>query len=221
VSYQKGIAPILIVILLAALVAGYLIWSGYSNNRTKPIPTTQTAQVTNPPSTSTSTATPSSSQTPNETTNWKIYVSKERGFSIEYPPDYDLRVGKIAYVDGVESDAPNTIQIVSKGTPNFLCNIVFKNVDPSKTLIQNINSERQQSQQGGLEFDSGKGTDYLLGGSHGLLYADAGAGAYGPVTYIYAMNKGELYSFYIESHGNFSDIKNDLNKLLSTFKFTN
>ncbi len=145
-SYQKGIAPILIVILLAALVAGYLIWSGYSNNRTKPIPTTQTAQVTNPPSTSTSTATPSSSQTPNETTNWKIYVSKERGFSIEYPPDYDLRVGKIAYVDGVESDAPNTIQIVSKGTPNFLCNIVFKNVDPSKTLIQNINSERQQSQ---------------------------------------------------------------------------
>ena len=33
---QKGLAPILIVLLMALVVGGYLVYSNYSNNRTKP-----------------------------------------------------------------------------------------------------------------------------------------------------------------------------------------
>lgn len=43
---QKGLAPILIVFLIALAVGGYLIYSNYSNNRTKFPPTQQ--QITQP-----------------------------------------------------------------------------------------------------------------------------------------------------------------------------
>lgn len=48
---QKGLAPILIVILIAVALGGYLLYSNYSNNRTKINPLQPTTQATPVPST--------------------------------------------------------------------------------------------------------------------------------------------------------------------------
>lgn len=67
---QKGLVPILIVLILAFLVGGYLVYQ----NQPKPSPSPQ-------PSPS-----PDASPAPNgagETANWKTYISSE--FSLKYP----------------------------------------------------------------------------------------------------------------------------------------
>lgn len=83
---QKGIAPILIILLIAAAIGGYLVYTNYSNlsrvksrdNRTK---------VTPPPSTQ---ITPLPSSTPDATVNWKTYINTKYNFSLKYPPNWKL-----------------------------------------------------------------------------------------------------------------------------------
>lgn len=73
---QKGLAPILIVLILAFLVGGYLVYTNYklpvfdrTNNRTKTTPS-QTTQ---------------SSSSSNQTGNWKTYTHSD--FIFKYPPE--------------------------------------------------------------------------------------------------------------------------------------
>ncbi|MCR4305513.1 MAG: hypothetical protein NUV73_00325 [Candidatus Daviesbacteria bacterium] len=77
---QAGLAPILIIILIAAVagLAGFLIYS----QQPKPAPPQQTTQ---------SSPTPSVIPTPNgigETTNWKTYQDNNYHFSIQYPQSW-------------------------------------------------------------------------------------------------------------------------------------
>lgn len=76
---SKGFAPILIVVMIAALVGGYLLYQ----NQTKPtpLPTTQL--------TSTPTSSPESTNSA-ETTNWKTYTNKDNYFSFKYPPMFTV-----------------------------------------------------------------------------------------------------------------------------------
>lgn len=74
---QKGIAPILIIILIAVAVGGYLIYQ----TQTKPVVVPQVIQPSSAP-VSTSSATSSA-----ETANWKTYTNTKYGFSIQYPSD--------------------------------------------------------------------------------------------------------------------------------------
>lgn len=64
---QKGFTPILIVLLIAAAIGGYLIYSGKFNLN-------QTTQVTQP-------------SPADETVNWKTYTSPQAGYSFKYPDD--------------------------------------------------------------------------------------------------------------------------------------
>lgn len=79
---QKGLAPILIVLILAAAVGGYLLYSGKINlNQT----TTQVAQPT---------STPDVSPAPTadaETANWKTFKNTKLGYEIKYPSDWSIR----------------------------------------------------------------------------------------------------------------------------------
>lgn len=69
---QKGLAPIGIVLLVAAVaIGGYLIYSGKAN--------------LNQQTSSTPTTTPASTTNSNETVDWKIYTSTDHKFSIKYP----------------------------------------------------------------------------------------------------------------------------------------
>lgn len=69
---QRGLVPILVIVLFAAvLVGGVLLYTNYSRNQAKLISSQQV------------TLTPRPTQDP--TANWKIYVDKKYGFSFQYP----------------------------------------------------------------------------------------------------------------------------------------
>ncbi|MBI4059064.1 hypothetical protein HY404_02365 [Candidatus Microgenomates bacterium] len=74
---QKGLAPIVIVILITVALGGYLLY------KQQPKPTSPT-QVTQ------SSPTPFSSSSPNETANWKTYTNSD--WSVRYPSEWDTLV---------------------------------------------------------------------------------------------------------------------------------
>ncbi|OGE37917.1 hypothetical protein A3B45_01330 [Candidatus Daviesbacteria bacterium RIFCSPLOWO2_01_FULL_39_12] len=93
---QKGFAPILIIILIAALaIGGYLVYSdkiGVYQNQPKPIPSPQPMTQPSP-----SPATIYESTNSAETANWKTYTHYELGYTVKYPetwlfdePNYQL-----------------------------------------------------------------------------------------------------------------------------------
>ena len=77
---QKGLAPILIVILIALAVGGYLYYQKQNKPTSVPQQNTQ------------------SSPTSNETIIWKTYKDSEIGFMINYPDSWMIEVGKINYL---------------------------------------------------------------------------------------------------------------------------
>lgn len=103
---QKGLAPILIVILAAALaLGGYLVYQNQTKPTTPPQPTTQ-------PSPSPSNVTHEST-TSGETANWIRYINKDWGISFMYPPDYTLTIPDTSRVIGCENLCLGTIFLSS------------------------------------------------------------------------------------------------------------
>lgn len=81
---QKGLAPILIVLLITAAVGGYLIYSGKINvSQIKPTPTYRPPDAT----------TMSKSQN-DETANWKTYTNTQFGFSFQYPSTTKITINR-------------------------------------------------------------------------------------------------------------------------------
>ncbi|MDP3974264.1 MAG: hypothetical protein Q8P92_05535 [Candidatus Daviesbacteria bacterium] len=76
---QKGLAPILIVLLIAAAIGGYLIYAG-KINLNKPTP----QQTIQPSTTSDASPAPTGAV---ETANWKTYTNKEYRIQFKYPAD--------------------------------------------------------------------------------------------------------------------------------------
>lgn len=73
---EKGLAPIILVIIVAAVaLGGYLLWSNYSNNKTKVAPTKQTAQV---------------SPTPNEIANSLTITYTNKDLVFKYPYTWNI-----------------------------------------------------------------------------------------------------------------------------------
>lgn len=69
---QKGIAPILIVLLIALTVGGYLLYQ----NQSKPAPVQQATQPT---------------PTPDETASWKTYKNDQFNFELRLPEDVQIK----------------------------------------------------------------------------------------------------------------------------------
>ncbi|MBI2085865.1 hypothetical protein HYT74_00830, partial [Candidatus Daviesbacteria bacterium] len=83
---QKGLAPILIVLLIALAVSGYLIYQ----KQTKPVSVSQqTTQLTST-SSPVATANPESSDSA-EVASWKTYDNKI--YSLKIPPDWKINSG--------------------------------------------------------------------------------------------------------------------------------
>lgn len=74
---QKGLAPILIVLLIAAVIGGYLLYSGKINlnQTTQPSPTTNVSPA------------PTGDA---ETANWKTYTNTKYKYSFKYPSHYNF-----------------------------------------------------------------------------------------------------------------------------------
>ena len=85
---QAGLAPILIVLIIATLVGGYLIYQNQPKLTPSPKPTTQPS-----PSPAGVIPIPNGS---GETATWKTYVDNNYRYSIQYPPTYKLTPSKIS-----------------------------------------------------------------------------------------------------------------------------
>lgn len=75
---QKGLAPIIIILIVVAILAGgILAWQcGWISKTPTPTPT------------STPTPTPTPTSTPDETADWKTYTNEEYGFEVKYPDSW-------------------------------------------------------------------------------------------------------------------------------------
>jgi len=86
----KGFAPILIVLIIAAAIGGYLVYSGKINlNQPKQIACTADAKIC-PDGSVVGRMGPNCEfaacpQVSDETSNWKTYTNKEYGFEFKYP----------------------------------------------------------------------------------------------------------------------------------------
>lgn len=69
---QSGLAPILIVTLIAVLAVGGYFWFNYSNNQTGIIPKPSPGPA-------------------DETANWKTYANTEYNLSLNYPNDLQIK----------------------------------------------------------------------------------------------------------------------------------
>lgn len=70
---QKGLAPIAIILIVAALIGGHFL---YQNKAAIKSATQQTSSTTN------------------ETVNWKTYTNTKYGYSIKYPSEWEYKFGK-------------------------------------------------------------------------------------------------------------------------------
>lgn len=188
---QKGFAPILIVIIIAALVGGYLIYQ----NQTKPTPP-PTTQLTSAP-----TPTPESTNSA-ETANWKTYTDAENGFSISYPGEF--AVNKIG--GGVSFQKNNTNRA-----------ILFLQVNDNKgnlTAREFFNNQPDQMKKP-ME-DANQITDYQLNGSQGLMFTKKeSADGYKD----FAVSLSHNNHIYSLNFGPKENEFNLANQILSTFKF--
>ncbi|MDO8570435.1 MAG: PsbP-related protein [Candidatus Daviesbacteria bacterium] len=111
-SESKGFAPILIIILIALAVGGYLLYQ----KQVKPVATPQ--PVIQP--TSVPTISPSATDSA-ETANWKTYTNSKYGFSFKYPQDYAIKEEseRVFYIKNKENnvfalwiyDNPNNLSL--------------------------------------------------------------------------------------------------------------
>lgn len=188
---QKGLVPILIVLILAALVGGYLIYQ----RQLKPVPTTTLSpQQTTQPSPSPADTSPvpngtGASGTPNgvaETAHWKTYTDDKKQFSFKYPKEWNYDVvyfdgggaGVGFYTDDIKNNRQLTINIL-------------KNEDFDK-LAKELNLTNQE---------------ILLDGHRVLRYE----------TGIYVqLNSSDVLSIY---RSQYPDENKYLESILSTFRF--
>lgn len=87
---QKGITPVIILVLVVALaVIGYLVYQNIQLRKTSPSPTpvtTTETQAAIPNITTVPTPTPTSDLKP----GWKLYQNEKYGFEYSYPASYKV-----------------------------------------------------------------------------------------------------------------------------------
>lgn len=187
---QKG-RIFLVVILIAAAIGGYFIYTNYSNNRT-----TLTTQPSPTPD-----ASPVSNST-GETANWKIYSDLVNPYTVKYPSDWAYA----STTDSVKFFPPGTDLVSGKS----LEGVDFIHIIPLKILEFNakvtedtkVNIAGQLvSKVTGIEIISDTGT---------LIHV-------GPLEY---KGRNYLIVFTSGSHKASQKNIDVFNQMLSTFKFT-
>lgn len=99
---QKGLAPILIVLLIALGIGGYLIYQKQAKPVSMPQQTTQSSPASSSDSESTISAASPAPNGAGETANWKIYTDTQNGFSLKYPSTWSFSGSKFLTEKGSE-----------------------------------------------------------------------------------------------------------------------
>lgn len=122
---QKGLAPILIIIILAAsLVGGYLVYINYSNNQNKTIPPLIPQSTPQPLPTPT-----------DETTKWKTYTNIDRSYSFKYPSNIWISSEEFIKPGG---KAEEQEQVIVDNVPLVDGVASISVIERGKTLQQNL-----------------------------------------------------------------------------------
>ncbi|MBI4035579.1 hypothetical protein HY383_01395 [Candidatus Daviesbacteria bacterium] len=132
---QKGLAPILIVFLIALAVGGYLIYQ----KQIKPVPQHTTE----------STPTPAV----DETANWKTYKDNEGGFMFNYPDNWIVKAEETNYSGSIEN--PN-LKIPNK-------NIALRDKNSSASISIKLNFQGGICEGGGCTEEEYRTQTGILG----------------------------------------------------------
>lgn len=192
---QQGLVGILVLLILAALVAGGAYYLGKVSNKSEIIETQKATQTT-----------------PGPTVDWDIYISKEHGFELRYPSDWR----SVPWSEGIivfnPEDLPST---PAGGRPQGVWVYVKQDADgltPTEYVNQKIIPNDPYA-------TNAKTKALDLSGVAGVQVEGlSGAGIPGPSVFITKNNlaveiQAEALSTPEELH--------IFNQVVSTFRFTN
>ena len=209
---QKGLAPILIVLIIAALVGGYLIYQ----NQPKPTPPSQPTTQPSP--------TPTTKPVPNgaaETANWKTYKNSNLGLEFKYPPNsvsfQEENVDENHRFDRIE------LSFDKNSCNSHYCEGIYIDIDKIRRDVDIVDTLEQALKAGyagmGGPYLSEKTDSLTVGGVRALSqFTEFDSES---KTYDVAILKGDFfYKFTLFSKNiNISKYKSILDSLLSTVKF--
>ena len=195
---QKGLAPILIVLLIATAISGYLIYQNQSAKPTSPVTT-----VASPaPTAAAETANPDSIGA-----NWKTYTASD--FSFKYPSSGDWTIAK---GDG----SPSKGYVVRVYCWQCEAGHTLNGFSVYRIAYTN-NSDYLVSTQGVVDHQ-----DFYFNGFKGVEVLSPPNQGIGLVQY-FTVNKGQGYILMNEAYSSPSNKIKDLPvpnpNILSTFKF--
>lgn len=189
---QKGLVPVLIIILIAAGISGYFV---YTNSQTKtPTPTSQ-------PSPSPSDASPVPTGA-TETANWKTYTSLTMAFELRYPHGEIIEDSIPIPNNGLQTTIKlnnANILIIKRPNINPVTNLPYKTLTEFDLRTSNFSSITL----GGMDAkDSGE-----YGTQSGTIQRD-----------VMLIQKADIW--IIQAVKLDQNIIIPLDQILSTFKFT-
>lgn len=210
---QKGFAPILIVILIALAVGGYLLYQ----KQVKPVVIPQTViQPTSVPVIS-----PVASDSA-ETANWKTYTNTDGKYLIKYPSDYLLE--ETDSIKTPEKFPVGKKQVAIKSSAQVVNFIIYINYYPILDLSQTNEAMQQVSgcdSENVREIKNGpKGRDFIIGDQTAILYEDSLCAQFTAANF-YSSHNDRVYSISVASTEKYGLHKTIVDQILSTFKFTN
>lgn len=221
---QKGLAPIVIVILIAVLaVGGYLIYSQLPKPTTPP---RLTIQPTPAPS-STPTSTPestNSAETANPDSigaNWKAYTNTDGKYSIKYPPSYSLE--ETDSIKTPEKFPAGKKQIAIKPSDQKLNFIIYVDYYPVPDSSQTNEVIQQVSGCDSVKAQkinhAPKGQDFIIDNQKAIMYEDSLCAQFTAANF-YISHNDRVYSISVVSTEKYIQHQTRVNQILSTFKFT-
>lgn len=189
---QKGFAPLVIIILIALALGGYLVYQKQFKSVVVPQPASQPSPV------------PAISD---DITNWKTYINSEYKYQLQYPKNWNSSVGKF-------SDSILDSQCFGIDLNKCILNIAIfdeNSWDRQKQLLGFTLSSKEGAKEvsfAGLSALKREGYFGENGSSQGFV--------------IIFQNKKKTYRIWAyERTEDKNDFSKSIKQILSTFKFTN
>ena len=193
---QKGLTPMLIVLLVAAVIGGYLIYQNQSAKPTSPIITVASPAPTGAAETVYTEDTRSA--------NWKTYTNTRYGYRVKYPSDVDF------------TDTKRGEKINSDNIPSLCCIVLSK--DPGFYLGIDVSEETKTLEEYKNQFLSDESGEHYKARDIGMTkFMNEDALTYKKITtsfYVIIKNKMRYIVTTITPDDKL------MNQILSTFKFT-
>ncbi len=209
---QKGVAPILIVLLIALAIGGYFL---YQQQAKTTLPTPSPTQTTTQPSPNPTNTSPVPNGT-GETTSWKTYTDTELGISFKYPDTWEVKTTIVA--------GPNTKYVYleipqEKDSARFAVAVDY--IDNPKNLsVKQFQEELNKKNMAvPLIFYSDNSSPVKVAGIDGFYEKNGNCEPYNCSIYSVSY-KGKIWLIKLMEtiHGKYVSEKG---KIVSTFKFTN